>query len=193
MPTNDFLPVGTEGTPNVMPQGDYAGSTAQRQGFAVGQVPPSPQWNKMMRQATFVAAGLAQFMVNQSGEDVLDDGDLDAFVALLTSAINGTLALTQLYTAAGAETLDPDVRNAIINQTVAAAKTIRLPAAPPDNYQVSVIDGKGDAGTNVITVDGNGHTIKGGGFSGSTWPIQQNGQALTFVWSAEDTTFYIKG
>jgi hypothetical protein len=71
----------------------------------------------------------------------------------------------------------------VVNQTVAAAYTVVLPATPPKNTIVQVKDGKGDASTNTITIDGNNQLIDGGatttittdygavylGYDGSEW------------------------
>lgn len=50
----------------------------------------------------------------------------------------------------------------VVNQAVAAPFTVLLPPTPPKNTIVQVKDGKGDAATNTITIDGNGQTIDGG-------------------------------
>jgi uncharacterized MAPEG superfamily protein len=48
-------------------------------GFQSGKA-SSAQVNKAIRQATFVAAALAQYMTNKTGQDVLDNGDINAFI-----------------------------------------------------------------------------------------------------------------
>ncbi|SQC91539.1 Uncharacterised protein [Cedecea neteri] len=45
----------------------------------------SAQVNKALRQTSFIAAALAQFVSDKSGQDVLDDGDIAAFLAKLTT------------------------------------------------------------------------------------------------------------
>ena len=71
----------------------------------------------------------------------------------------------------------------VVDQAVAAAFTVLLPATPPKNTIVQVKDGKGDAATNAITIDGNGQQIDGAattsistdygavylGYDGSEW------------------------
>jgi hypothetical protein len=50
----------------------------------------------------------------------------------------------------------------VIKKTVGAAHAVSLPANPVPDQEVCVIDGKGDAGTNNITVtDPNGYLING--------------------------------
>lgn len=85
MAENDFLPIAVEGAPNVQSQADYAGSRQQQQGFAVGEIPTSPAWNKMLRQSSCVMALLAQLIVNNTGQDMLDNGDQAAKLLLLSS------------------------------------------------------------------------------------------------------------
>ena len=45
----------------------------------------SAQVNKVIRQASFIAAALAQFVSDKTQRDVLDNGDLPGFVELLGS------------------------------------------------------------------------------------------------------------
>lgn len=46
----------------------------------------SAQVNKALRQASFIAAALAQYTASKSGQDVLDDGDLSGFIAKMSAA-----------------------------------------------------------------------------------------------------------
>jgi hypothetical protein len=49
----------------------------------------------------------------------------------------------------------------IINKTVGAATAVTLPASPASGRVLIVKDGKGDANSNNITLDGNGKNIDG--------------------------------
>lgn len=60
------------------------------QGFTAG-VASSEQFNTLMRQVSTAAAGTAQFAVNQSGGDALDNGSPASFAALLLAAIQATI------------------------------------------------------------------------------------------------------
>lgn len=84
MPTNDFKPFATAGGANVSTQAEYLALAALSTGWQSGKA-SSKEVNKAVRQATFIAASLAQFVSDKSGQDVLDDGDIPAFVAKLTS------------------------------------------------------------------------------------------------------------
>ncbi|NWC62910.1 phage tail protein [Cedecea sp. P7760] len=89
MATNEFKPFATGAGANVMSQADWEALPALITGFQAGKA-SSAQVNKAIRQASFVAAALAQFIANQSGNDVHDDGDVTTLVASLLSAINKT-------------------------------------------------------------------------------------------------------
>lgn len=84
MATNDFKPFATGAGANVMSQSDYQALEALITGFQSGKA-SSAQVNKALRQATFISSALAQFVADKTGLDVLDDGDLSAFVAKLTN------------------------------------------------------------------------------------------------------------
>ncbi|MDT7086217.1 gp53-like domain-containing protein [Citrobacter europaeus] len=85
MAINDFKPFATGPGANVMPQADWEALPALLSGFMSGKA-SSAQINKAIRQAAFIAAALAQYTANKSGEDVLDDGDVAGFIAKMSSA-----------------------------------------------------------------------------------------------------------
>lgn len=85
MPTNDFKPFATSPGANVLSQADYNALTALLTGWQSG-VAKSTEVNKAMRQATFIAAAIAQFVADSSGQDVLDDGSIANFVTKLKLA-----------------------------------------------------------------------------------------------------------
>nr|WP_318381263.1 hypothetical protein [uncultured Enterobacter sp.] len=84
MATNDFKPFATGASANVTSQTDWSALPALLSGFQSGKA-SSAQVNKALRQATFVAAALAQFVSDKSGQNVLDDGNLAGFVSKLTA------------------------------------------------------------------------------------------------------------
>ncbi|EBH4418335.1 hypothetical protein BSC11_24080 [Salmonella enterica] len=87
MAINNFKPFAAASGANVVSQSDYEGLTALATGFTAG-VAKSAQINKALRQSTFGAAGVAQFIMEVSGSDVLDDGDLGKFSGLLRDAVS---------------------------------------------------------------------------------------------------------
>lgn len=89
MANNEIKPFATGANANVTPQAEWENLPALLTGFSSGKA-SSAQVNKAIRQASFVAATLAQFIAEQSGEDVRDDGDQAGLVAKMLSAINKT-------------------------------------------------------------------------------------------------------
>lgn len=85
MATNNFKPFATAADANVMSQADWEALPALLSGFKAGKA-SSAQVNKAIRQASFIAAALAQYTANKSGMDVLDNGDLNGFIAKMTTA-----------------------------------------------------------------------------------------------------------
>ncbi|MDM3430477.1 tail fiber protein [Citrobacter sp. Cb023] len=85
MATNDFKPFATAANANVTAQADWEALPALLSGFTAGKA-SSAQVNKALRQASFIAAALAQYTANKSGQDVLDDGDLNGFISKMGTA-----------------------------------------------------------------------------------------------------------
>lgn len=85
MATNNFKPFATAANANVTPQADWETLPALLSGFTAGKA-SSAQVNKAIRQASFIAAALAQYTANKSGLDVLDDGDLNGFISKMGTA-----------------------------------------------------------------------------------------------------------
>ncbi|UGB47012.1 hypothetical protein LQ772_06890 [Frateuria edaphi] len=97
MATNDFLPFAGGAGANVLTQADYAALAALGPGFGSG-ILLSDQLNKVLRQGTVMAAALAQFIADNSGNNVVDDGTtatiesslVAAIAALRTAAFSGS-------------------------------------------------------------------------------------------------------
>lgn len=87
MAKNNFKPFAIAAGANVTIQLDWEALPALASGFQSGKA-SSAQVNKALRQATFIAAALAQFVSEQTGSDVLDDGELTGFVAKISEAID---------------------------------------------------------------------------------------------------------
>lgn len=86
----------------------------------------------------------------------------------------------RVITAAGAVTVAVTDDMIILNKTVAATTTVNLPATPGTGFHVTIKDGKGDAGTNNITIDGSGSDAIDGSL---TTLINWNYGSLDFVWN----------
>ncbi len=105
MAKNDFKAFATDRNANVMSQEEWEALPALLSGFTAGKA-SSAQVNKVIRQASFIAAALAQYIANKSGLDVLDDGDLNGFISKMGTAFGKDFqALDATLTAlAGLET-----------------------------------------------------------------------------------------
>lgn len=90
---NDFLPWATGMGANVLTQPEYVANPAVAAGVATGTA-VSALYNKAQRQGSFWGAVLAQFIINELAQDVLDDGNVASHV---TQFANAVLALTSIY------------------------------------------------------------------------------------------------
>ncbi|EPY2484130.1 gp53-like domain-containing protein [Escherichia coli] len=85
MAINNFKPFALDPNANVTSQADWEALPALLSGFTAAKA-SSAQVNKAIRQASFIAAALAQYTANKSGLDVLDDGDLNGFISKMGTA-----------------------------------------------------------------------------------------------------------
>lgn len=88
----DFLPYAVGSTANVLSQAEYAALTSLLQNGLQSGVVPSKQLNKILRQASIMAAVLAQFICDRSGQNAIDDGTITTLLQnlkLSAAAING--------------------------------------------------------------------------------------------------------
>lgn len=86
MATNDFLPFAGGTGANVLDQADYEALAALGPGFSYG-ILPSSNLNKVLRQASIMAAVLARWIADKSGDNVVDDGTTATIEASLTAAL----------------------------------------------------------------------------------------------------------
>ncbi|MEL5710122.1 gp53-like domain-containing protein [Serratia bockelmannii] len=91
MAKNDFKPFAIGEFSNVLSQEDYEALPAVGAGYNTG-IAKSEQLNKTWRQASVMASVLGNFIGEQSGDDVLDDGDLNKLKLSLEKAIRQYLA-----------------------------------------------------------------------------------------------------
>lgn len=96
--------------------------------------------------------------VPSSGARRPPKADILAFVDALDAAL-ASLTGYRAVTAAGDVTGLASDRLLVINKTVGAATAVSLPPTPTPGQRFTVLDGKGDAGTNNITISG---SINGG-------------------------------
>ncbi|HBU3815966.1 TPA: hypothetical protein MCX04_004968, partial [Klebsiella pneumoniae] len=76
MAENNFKPFAVGAGANVSSQADWENLVALSTGFTAG-IARSDQVNKALRQGTVMASVLGQIILEQTAEDVLDNGDTD--------------------------------------------------------------------------------------------------------------------
>ncbi|MBB3006052.1 hypothetical protein [Cupriavidus alkaliphilus] len=96
MATNDFLVFGGGAGANVITQVTYSGLAARTAGFSSG-VAQSAQLNKVWRQSSIMAAVLAQFISDRTGQDAIDDGTTVTLLANLKKSTPGRLLRICVY------------------------------------------------------------------------------------------------
>lgn len=109
-----------------------------------------------------------------------DNGDGTANYARIAVSdfIAGSAGVVQVITAAGPVNVNPSANLVIVNQTIGAPITLNLPASASKIGKVKIVDWKGDAGTNTITVVPNGAETFNGALT--SFPINGNGASAVF-------------
>lgn len=95
---------------------------------------------------------------------------------------SGRVLSGRVVTAAGAITMATTDNVVIVNKTVGAATTVNLVGSPTTWTSFTIKDGKGDAGTNNITITPAAGTIDGA----STYVMGTNYQSATVVYSGSE-------
>jgi hypothetical protein len=100
--------------------------------------------------------------VPSSGAKDPPKDEVRAVFDIIDDRINGKQTRPcRAVTAAGAIAMAASDHEIIVNKTVGAATAVTLPPAPTLGQVVIVSDGKGDAGTNTITITAASGTING--------------------------------
>ncbi|HAJ6679042.1 phage tail protein [Escherichia coli] len=161
MAKNDFKAFATDRSANVISQEEWEALPALLSGFTAGKA-SSAQVNKVIRQASFIAAALAQFVSDKTQRDVLDNGDLPGFVELLGSGFaveylsrknpfgdiksDGTVQ-TALENLGLGEAAKRDVGTTV--GTVAAGDDLRITGALQKENNLYELTNKSDARANL--------------------------------------------
>jgi len=87
MAKNEFQPFAIGEYANVISQSEYESLPAVGAGFTSG-IAKSEQLNKVWRQSSVMASVIGDFIANNSGDDVLDDGDVNKLLLSLTKALS---------------------------------------------------------------------------------------------------------
>lgn len=132
MATIDFLPFATGSGANVMSQAEWAALTQRLSGFQSG-VAQSAQLNKAWRQSSIMAAVIAQFISDITGQDVIDDGTTASILANLKSAVSaqatavvGTARNARMFGTAPSPTAT-FMADEIVVSTALGGRVYRLP------------------------------------------------------------------
>ena len=88
MATSDYLPFATDPSANVATQASYVTDNSRVVGFQKGKA-VSTKFNKVWRQASMIAAAVAQVTANKTGVNLADDGNLTNLIAQVTVAMGG--------------------------------------------------------------------------------------------------------
>lgn len=140
--SNDFLPFAVGSSANVLSQSAYAALTSILQnGFQSG-IAQSVQLNKVWRQSSIMAAVLAQFIVDQSGQNAVDDGTTATLEANLVAAIKNATKQTVILA-------DTGIANAYT-----ATNTPALTALPSTGYVQRVNIAHANTGASTYAPDG---------------------------------------
>ncbi|MGQ6548305.1 glycine-rich domain-containing protein [Serratia sp. IR-2025] len=91
MAKNEFLPFGIGVNANVLTNDEYQALPGRASGFVSG-VAKSKDFNKTWRQASVIASVVAQFIADNSGKDVLDNGDTATLKTNLEAALSSQAA-----------------------------------------------------------------------------------------------------
>ncbi|WP_448512660.1 phage tail protein [Photorhabdus laumondii] len=86
MVKNDFKAFAIGENANTLSQEEYESSDFIEEGFKSG-IARSERLNKVWRQSSVIAAVIGKYIAEKTGEDVMDDGDLEKLVAQLDLAL----------------------------------------------------------------------------------------------------------
>ena len=92
MPQNEFKPFAVASNAAVLGQAEYETSQALREGFRRG-LARSVEVNKAIRQASSIAAAVAEFTAEKSGKDMLDNGEVSILKENLETALSAVSSL----------------------------------------------------------------------------------------------------
>ncbi|WP_176061656.1 hypothetical protein [Burkholderia multivorans] len=141
---NDFLPFATGPGANVVDQATYASLPALTTGFLSGTA-QSIQLNKVWRQSSIMAAVVAQFIVNQTGQNATDDGTTATLLTNLASAV------------AVSARQNPVLADTGTANTYAVANLAAFPAYPTvSGLVINVSIANANTGASTLNVDGLG-------------------------------------
>ncbi|OCQ52658.1 hypothetical protein Ppb6_02001 [Photorhabdus australis subsp. thailandensis] len=84
---NDFKAFSIKNGSNVPSQYNYENRSELQDGFDARKQPDIHILNKALRQSSVISSAVADFIATQTGDDVLDDGDIAKLIAQLNKAL----------------------------------------------------------------------------------------------------------
>ncbi|OCA54514.1 hypothetical protein [Photorhabdus namnaonensis] len=94
---NDFKAFSIGNNANVPSQINYEASENINNGFQADKAITTHDLNKALRQSSTIASVVADFIKTQSGENVLDDGDIAKITVQLNRALEKTNSVFILF------------------------------------------------------------------------------------------------
>jgi hypothetical protein len=164
--SNEILPFcPTDTGSNLLTESDYLAATDRVSGNKPG-VASAKLNNKALRQSTFVASQLAQFVSNSTATDVLDDAVSVKLLSQITSALTAyPPIITKYLSGSGAHNLSYIFRIASGSATIGATYTnnVFYAVRQPIYLKVQAIGGGGGGGgggsATVVGADGGDTTF----------------------------------
>ncbi len=183
MSINNIKPFAVGAGANVTSQADYEALAALVKGFQSGKA-SSAQINKALRQSSFVASVLAQFISDKAGVDVLDNGNATALLNNLIAALKANSAndflqknnnLSEFTTTAAknAACINLGLSDAtgytgrLLNIAVITSSCTYTPTAGTKKIKVTAVGGGGGSG-GVAATSSVQYSASGGGAGGSS-------------------------
>lgn len=177
--TVEFLPIANNPGANVVSQADYEDlldtGGALEDGFVAG-LAKSAEVNKPLRQATVMAAAIANFIASITSGDVLDDGDVDALSELFGTALRA---------GAASKGADSGAANAYVVTLVPAI------SAYYDGLPVSFIAANANTGAATLNAGGGVIAIKGMAGNALKAGDIRAGDIVTVLYNSAASFFYM--
>lgn len=206
MGTNNFKAFAAAAGANVMTQADYEALAALLTGFVSGTA-QSAQLNKVWRQSSIISAVLAQFIVDLTGQDAIDDGtttnllaNLKAAVQAQSAAVVGQARSVVMSVTAASTTATLTADEIIVGTALGGqkyllkqfSKTVNLAttgaggmdtgAAPTSGYVALYAIYNPTTGTSALLATNATNATQPNVYGGVSMPIGYTASALVSVW-----------
>lgn len=174
MAKNEIKPWGIGAGANVVTQAQFEALTALATGFVAGKA-SSAQINKVLRQASFIAAALAQVVSDKMASDVLDNGDMPALVALMKSALTPAASTIPISGGGTGATTAATARSNLGLGSVATESTV--PVSKGGTGATSATDARNNLGLGALATQSTA-AIANGGTGAATAAAARNALSL---------------